>query len=129
MQLNISADKSQQVSVMYVKDLKQYIHSIVKNLNSHRKLQYDNFHGNLWLLLAANKGGKHMDRLQYINQLCTPSFPIGLVKTKSYYIVRSAESGLGRWMLVAAVISVEAYHFLAFSDQTCHLEDTGIGVF
>ena len=30
--LNISADKSQQVSVMYVKDLKQYIHSIVKSL-------------------------------------------------------------------------------------------------
>ena len=99
MQLNISADKSQQVSVMYVKDLNQYIHSIVKNLNLHRKLQYDNFHGNLWLLLAGNKGGKHMDQLQYINQLCTPpppSFPIGLVKTKSDYIDRSAESGLGR---------------------------------
>ena len=114
---------------MYVKDLKQYIHSIVKNLDSHRKLQYDNFHGNLWLLLAGNKGGKHMNQLQYINQLCTPSFPIWLVKTKSDYIVRSAESGLERWMPVTAVISVEAYPFLAFSDQTCHLEDTGIGVF
>ena len=31
-----------------------------------------------------------------INQLCTPSFPIGLVKTKSDFIVRSVETGLGR---------------------------------
>ena len=29
-----------------------------------------------------------------------PSFPIGLVKTKSDFIVRSIETGLGRWMLV-----------------------------
>ena len=28
-----------------------------------------------------------------------------------------------------AVISVDAYLFLAFSELTCHLEDTGIGVF
>ena len=26
------------------------------------------------------------------------------------------------------VISVHAYRFLAFSDLTCHFEDTGIGV-
>ena len=32
-------------------------------------------------------------------------------------------------MLVVAVISVDAYPFLAFSDLTCHLEDAGIGVF
>ena len=32
-------------------------------------------------------------------------------------------------MLVVAVISVDAYPFLAFSDLTCHLEDIGIGVF
>ena len=30
--------------------------------------------------------------------------------------------------MVVAVISVDAYPFLAFSDLTCHLEDTGIGV-
>ena len=65
----------------------------------------------------------------YIDQLCTPSFPIGLVKTESGFIVRSVETGLGRWMLVVAVISVDAYPFLAFSDLTCDLEDTGIGVF
>ena len=29
---------------------------------------------------------------------------------------------------MVAVISVDAYAFLAFSDLTCHLEDTGIGV-
>ena len=27
------------------------------------------------------------------------------------------------------MISVDAYSFLAFPDLTCHLEDTGIGVF
>ena len=31
-------------------------------------------------------------------------------------------------MLVVAVISVDAYLFLAFSDLTCHLEDMEIGV-
>ena len=65
----------------------------------------------------------------YIDQLGTPSFPIGLVKTESGFIVRSVETGLGRWTLVVAVISVDVYPFLAFSDLTCHLEVTGIGVF
>ena len=65
----------------------------------------------------------------YINQLRTPSFPIGLVKTESGFIARSVETGLERWMLVVAVISVDAYPFLAFSDLTYHLEDMGIGVF
>ena len=32
-------------------------------------------------------------------------------------------------MLVEAVINVDAYIFLAFSDLTCYLEDTGIGFF
>ena len=27
------------------------------------------------------------------------------------------------------MISVDAYPFLVFSDLTCHLEDTGIGIF
>ena len=64
----------------------------------------------------------------YIDQPRTPSFPIGLVKTESGFIARLVETGLGRWMLVV-FISVDAYPFLAFSDLTCHLEDTGIGVF
>ena len=29
----------------------------------------------------------------------------------------------------AGGISIDAYPFLAFSDLTCHLQDTGIGVF
>ena len=57
------------------------------------------------------------------------SFPIGLVKTQSSFIIGSVETGFGRRMLLVAVISVDAYPFLAFSDLTCHLEDTGIGVF
>ena len=63
----------------------------------------------------------------YIDQPRTPSFAIGLVKTESDFIVRSVETGLGR--CVVAVISVDAYPFLALSDLTCHLEDTGICVF
>ena len=43
----------------------------------------------------------------YVDQLRTPSFPIGLVKTESGFIVRSVEAGLGRWKLVAAVNSVD----------------------
>ena len=31
--------------------------------------------------------------------------------------------------LVGAVINVEAYPFLAFSELTCHLEDTGMSAF
>ena len=65
----------------------------------------------------------------YIDQPRTPSFPIGLVKTESNFIGRSVETGLGRLTLVVAVINVDVYHFLAFSDLTCHLEDTGLGVF
>ena len=65
----------------------------------------------------------------YIDQLHTPSFSTGLVKTESGFIARSVETGSGRWTLVVAVISVDAYPFFAFSDLTCHLEDTGIGVF
>ena len=65
----------------------------------------------------------------YIDPLRTPSFPTGLVKTESGFIVTSVETGLGRIMLVVAVISVDAYLFLGFPDLTCRLEDTGIGVF
>ena len=38
-------------------------------------------------------------------------FSYWLVKTESGFIVRSVETGLGRWMLVIAVISVDAYPF------------------
>ena len=58
----------------------------------------------------------------YIDHLHIPSFPIALVKTESGFIVRSAETGLGRWTLVVAVISIDVYPFLAFSNMTCHLE-------
>ena len=34
-----------------------------------------------------------------------------------------------RLTLVVAVINVDASPFLTLSDLTCHLEDTGIGVF
>ena len=63
----------------------------------------------------------------YIDQLRTLSFPIWLVKTKSGF-VRSVDTGLERWTLVVAAISVDAYPFLAFSELTCDLESTGIGV-
>ena len=50
----------------------------------------------------------------YIEQLRTPSFPIGLIKTESAFIVRSVETGLGRLMLVVALTSVDAYPFFGF---------------
>ena len=65
----------------------------------------------------------------YIDQLRTPCFPIVLFKVESGLIARSVEIGLERWTLVVAVISADAYPFLAFSDLTCQLEDTRIGVF
>ena len=65
----------------------------------------------------------------YIVQPRTPPFTIGLVKIKSGFTVRLVETGLGSWARVVTVISVDDYPFLAFSDLTCHLEDTGISVF
>ena len=64
----------------------------------------------------------------YIDQTRTPLFPNGLVKIESDFIGRSVEIDSGRWMLVVAVISVDAYPFFVLLDLTCHLEDTGIGV-
>ena len=58
----------------------------------------------------------------YIDQLRTPSSPTD-------FMVRPAETGLGKWRLVVLVISLDEYPFLAFSDLTWDLEDTGIGVF
>ena len=58
-----------------------------------------------------------------IDQPCTLSFPTGLVKTKSNFIVR-----LGRSVLMIAVNSVDAYPLLDFLDLTCHLKDPRIGV-
>ena len=65
----------------------------------------------------------------YADQLRTPYFPIRLVKTKSDFIVGWVETVLGKWRPAVAVISYDAYPFLAFSDLTCHPENTGIGVF
>ena len=65
----------------------------------------------------------------YIDQPRNPSFPIGLVKTKSGFTVRSVETALGRGTLLVSAIIVDAYPFLTFSDLSCYLEDTGIGVF
>ena len=55
-----------------------------------------------------------MGLMFYIDQLHTPSFPVRLLKTESSFIVRSVETGLGRWRLVVVVISVDAYSFFGF---------------
>ena len=60
----------------------------------------------------------------YINQPRTLYFLIGWVKTESDVIVKSAETGLGRWTLVVAVISLDTYPFFGFRSLTSHLEDT-----
>ena len=64
----------------------------------------------------------------YINQPRTQSCTIWLVKAEFDFIIRSVENDLGGWMLAVAVISVDAYPFLA-SDLTSHSKDTGIKVF
>ena len=53
-----------------------------------------------------------------------PSFPIRLVEAESGFIVRLVETDVGGQALVVAVISANVSPFLAFSDQTRHLEDT-----
>ena len=50
----------------------------------------------------------------YINQPCTPSFPIGLVKTESDFIVRSIETGLGKSMLVVVLITLWIQEYVSF---------------
>ena len=47
-------------------------------------------------------------------------FLIGLIKTKSDFIVRSFETGLERWTLVVAVINFNAYFFGFISDLITH---------
>ena len=47
----------------------------------------------------------------FIDQRFTPSFPIGFVKSESDFIIRPAETDLGRWSLVVVVISAVAYPF------------------
>ena len=54
-----------------------------------------------------------------MDQPYTPSFPIGLVKTENDFSIGSVENNLGRWTQVVAVINVDAYPFLSFSDLTC----------
>ena len=54
----------------------------------------------------------------YIDQPRTPYFHIGLLNTEFDVIVRSIETESGRWTLVVAEISVDAYPFLAFSDHS-----------
>ena len=43
-----------------MKDLVQYISSIVEDLEKQKKQQFENFDDNLWLLSTGDKGGKHM---------------------------------------------------------------------
>ena len=38
-----------------------------------------------------------LDVMRYIDQPHTPTFPVGLVKNESDFIVRSVETDLGRW--------------------------------
>ena len=104
---------------------------------NHNSFEFGLIWINLSLLFETGKQWKKFKRnysnriwnIFYINQLRTLYFPTGLVKTESRFIVRSIGNGLGRWTMVVAAIGVNVYPFLDFSDLTCHLEDTGIGVF
>ena len=41
----------------------------------------------------------------------------------------SVETDLRGWTLVIAVINVDVYSFLTYTDMICHLEDAGTGIF
>ena len=58
--LNSTGENSQFITVIFVKDLIQYISSIVEDLEKQKKLQFENFDDNVWLLFSGNKGGKHI---------------------------------------------------------------------
>ena len=45
------------------------------------------------------------------------------------FTLNAVETGLGRLTLLVVVIRFDTYPFLAFSNLTCCLDDTGIGVF
>ena len=45
------------------------------------------------------------------------------------WIVRSVQTDLENLMLTVAVIDVYTYLLCAFSELTCHLENTGMGIF
>ena len=53
-----------------------------------------------------------------IDQPCTHLFLLGCLKLNLFLLLDQLTNA-----------DVGAYLFLAFSDLTCHLEDTGIGVF
>ena len=63
--------------------------------------------------------------LTFSSKLDWGSYMISITKTSPKKIGALICSS----QLVVAVISVDAYPFSAFSDLTCHLEDTGTGVF
>ena len=67
--------------------------------------------------------------IYYIDWPRTPSFLSGLVKTKSDFVFRLVKADLETLTLVLAMISVDFYPFLAFSNLNCHPKDTEICVF
>ena len=63
----------------------------------------------------------------YIKHSCTPWFAIGLVKSESESLISwdwSREMNSGCWGSCE-----QFWYFLAFSDLTCHLEETWVGFF
>ena len=58
----------------------------------------------------------------FITSHCTLSYPVGLIKTEPKSLDQPR-------LTVVVVSNVVAHCFMAFSDLTCHLEDTRIGVF
>ena len=51
----------------------------------------------------------------YIDQPRTPILSYWVNKNW-IWIIRSVETDFGRWTLVVAIINVDTYHFLVFSD-------------
>ena len=58
--LNSTGELSQFITVIFGKDLIQYISSIVEDLEIEKKLMFKNFDDNLWPPFSGGKGGQHM---------------------------------------------------------------------
>ena len=56
-------------------------------------------------------------------------FLLGWLKLNLILLLDQLRLVQGNQLLIVAVISVDAYPFLRFSDLTCNVEDTGVAVF
>ena len=63
--LKNTGENSQFISVIFVKDLIQYISSLVEGLEKQKKLRFENFDYNLWLLFWRDKERRKAHKISF----------------------------------------------------------------